>query len=258
MRAEVENNLVLGLARDQARVRLERDTRYFATVVEGNEIVGCAVRTPPFPLAITRLPDDEAASVLVADVSARYPGLDDVGGPEPSAAQFAAAWAKLYGGDVRQDKRQRLYELRSVAPDVPKPAGQLRAASADDADLLERWVAAFITDTGFGEKNDPAEVVRARLESGRLFVWDDGKPVSMAGWSGKTQNGVRVNLVYTPDEYRRRGYATGSVAALSQQLLENGNSYCCLYTDLANPTSNSIYQRIGYRPVCDVGHYLLS
>ena len=89
-------------------------------------------------------------------------------------------------------------------------------------------------------------------------MWDNDGPVSMAGWTGKTLNGVRVTFVYTPPEFRRHGYASACVAALTQRLLDEGNRYCCLYTDLANPTSNRIYQQIGYRAVCDVADYALA
>jgi predicted GNAT family acetyltransferase len=57
--------------------------------------------------------------------------------------------------------------------------------------------------------------------------------------------------VYTPPGRRGRGYATALVAALSAELLAAGRRFCFLYTDLANPTSNRIYQRIGYERVCD-------
>ena len=77
----------------------------------------------------------------------------------------------------------------------------------------------------------------------------------MAAWSGKTPNGVRVNLVYTPPSLRSRGYATTCVGALTRRLLEQGNRFCFLFTDLANPTSNSIYQQLGYRPVSDTASY---
>jgi predicted GNAT family acetyltransferase len=77
----------------------------------------------------------------------------------------------------------------------------------------------------------------------------------MCANAGVAQSITRINLVYTPPDRRRRGYATAAVAALTQQLLNSGSRYCCLYTDLANPTSNSVYRRIGYRPVCDIDQY---
>ena len=82
--------------------------------------------------------------------------------------------------------------------------------------------------------------------------------MSMAGWAGRTARGVRVNFVYTPPEHRRRGYATACVARVTEQQLEEGRAFCCLYADLSNPTANSIYQRIGYRPICSVTSYVLN
>jgi len=93
------------------------------------------------------------------------------------------------------------------------------------------------------------------IRGGGLRVWEDNTPVSMAGASGPTPNGIRVGAVYTPPERRRRGYASGLVAALSQEQLDAGKRFCFLYTDLANPTSNKIYQDIGYEAVSDVDEY---
>ena len=87
-------------------------------------------------------------------------------------------------------------------------------------------------------------------------VWDNGQPVAMAAKVRPTRNGMTISLVYTPPEQRRHGYATACVAALSQQLLDEGWQFCTLFTDLANPTSNSIYQKIGYQPVADFNDYL--
>jgi predicted GNAT family acetyltransferase len=90
------------------------------------------------------------------------------------------------------------------------------------------------------------------IEEGRLFFWDDSGPVSMAGLTRPTPHGISVSFVYTPPELRGRGYASAVVGRLSQRCLEEGRDFCTLYTDLSNPTSNSIYQRIGYRALADV------
>jgi hypothetical protein len=47
------------------------------------------------------------------------------------------------------------------------------------------------------------------------------------------------------------GYASAATAAVSQQARGAGAEEVLLYTHLANPVSNSICQRIGYRPVED-------
>lgn len=106
-----------------------------------------------------------------------------------------------------------------------------------------------------GEREEVCQAVEDRITRSSLFLWEDGRPVSMAAGSRQTTHGIVVNQVYTPPELRNRGYATSCVAALSQHLLDQGHTFCALFADLGNPTSNSIYQRIGYRPVVDFGEY---
>jgi len=102
-------------------------------------------------------------------------------------------------------------------------------------------------------------MARARIASNNLFVWEteNKQVVTMAGTTRPTTNGIAVNSVYTPPELRGRGYASACVAALSQLMLDSGRQFCALFTDLANPTSNSIYQKMGYQAVCDVDEYLI-
>ena len=90
------------------------------------------------------------------------------------------------------------------------------------------------------------------IERQDLRIWQDERPVSMAVAQGETPNACRVGYVYTPPEARGRGYASALVAELSQRMLDSGLSFCVLYADLSNPTSNAIYQRIGYEAICDV------
>ena len=89
-----------------------------------------------------------------------------------------------------------------------------------------------------------------------LRLWEDGgRVVSLAGFGGPTPRGIRVGPVYTPPELRNRGYARALVADLSAERLAAGRRYCFLFTDLSNPTSNRIYQQIGYEPVRELAIY---
>ena len=104
---------------------------------------------------------------------------------------------------------------------------------------------------------DQREALTAALDGSRtVFVWEDRQPVSMAEHAGPTPNGSRVGRVYTPPRFRGNGYASACVAELSQHLLRLGYRYCFLFTDLANPTANRIYQRIGYQPVVDADEFV--
>jgi GNAT superfamily N-acetyltransferase len=256
MRAEAENNLILGFAGAGAQdPSFFKSAPYLATVQANDGVVACAFRSPPHKLALTRLRDRKAVKLLASDALSVYPDLATAFGPEPDIEAFAAAWADIAGRLTVRGMRSRIHEARAVQRIGKTPPGGLRPATAADLDTLVPWVSAFFDEIGEIEREEPAKLAKARVQSGSLFVWDDRGPVSMAGWSGKTENGVRVNLVYTPADKRSRGYAWACVSALTERLLAEGNKFCCLYTNLANPISNRIYERIGYRPICDVSDF---
>jgi hypothetical protein len=258
MRAEIENNVMLGIALAIVRETVvPKELPYFVSVVENQEVVACALRIPPHKLIVSRT-TVEAAKAIARDAFALYPALEGVIGPEPAAGTIAGVWSEITNNAVRVGTRQRIHVIHAVEPLQLSVAGVLRRAEESEVDRIIPWVAAFREEANPSEKSDPAEVVRRYLGYRGLFVWDDGGPVSLAAFGGKAPNGVRVSLVYTPPELRRRGYATAAVAALTRLLLDEGNRYCCLYTDLANPTSNRIYRQIGYRPLCDVNDYVLA
>ena len=146
---------------------------------------------------------------------------------------------------------QRVYVLREVLyePDVE---GRLRLAGPEDINRVKRWFMSF--SESVGERIGLTEASKSALErikARELFLWDMGIPVSMAMKTRPSRNGISLSAVYTPPRKRKRGYATACVAALSRLLLRSGYQFCSLFADLANPTSNNIYQRIGYRPVAD-------
>ena len=248
---EAENNVLLGAAK-----RLLRDDHpygnpiYFATVEANDGISGCAWRTPPLKLGLTRLP---LASIplLVHDVADVYTDLSAVLGPEMEATEFARLWTREHGCKWTIGTRQRILALERVICPATRIYGLLRKARNTDLALAAEWGAGFARDVGIKDF-DPLPYSEHLIRDGCLYFWDDGAFRSMAAAVGPTPNGTRVGYVFTPPPFRNRGYATATVASLSQLLLDHGQRFCCLYTDLANPVSNSIYKRIGYRPVADV------
>jgi predicted GNAT family acetyltransferase len=248
---ETENVLMLGIS---ASAHFD-DACYLATVEEDHAVVACALRTPPHSALLTRA-DRQALELLATDLADKYQDLPAVAGPEPAVGDFARLWSARTGAAAELAMRMRVFEARRVVQ-PPKPAGTFRAATEADLPTVARWAAGFIEEAGLDEPSGPGVVARERIRESSLFVWEDAQPVSMAAWAGRTGRTVRVNYVYTPPEHRGRGYASACVASLTQQLLDEGFAQCCLYTDLANPTSNKIYQAIGYRPVCDAAEYHL-
>lgn len=253
LRAEAENSLLLGIAGDLAAGRGPDVTpSYFAAGYEGGEITVCAFSTIPEKVGLTRAANPAMLAFLADDVLEACPEMRVILAPEPTARDFATAIEQRLGTPARLSMGQRIHQLTAVEPMSDLPGGRLRPARPGDLGLLTGWVAEFMAHAG--DRGDPGEVTLDRISRELLYVWETEAPVSMAAWTGRTPNGVRVNYVYTPPSLRGRGYATACVAQLSRLLLETSR-FCCLYTDLANPTSNAIYHRIGYRPVCDASVY---
>jgi hypothetical protein len=254
---EARHNLILGIA-GSVRDGLYKDFRLWL-VRDGIEVVAAALRTPPYNLILAEPRSSEALAALAEAIAGEdLPGL--VGG-EPEVYEFAELWSRHTGRTTRTNMRQGVYALEQVEP-LPAVPGSARVATADDRDLAVRWWLAFLDEAmheGDPGREHAEENVDHRLSSASagILLWEDGgEPVSVAGWGGRTPNGIRVGPVYTPPELRGRGYATALTAELSQRLLdgrlfEGGRRFCFLYTDLANPTSNAIYERIGYLRVAE-------
>jgi predicted GNAT family acetyltransferase len=249
LEAEAENNLILGIALN-SRGRPSADPPlYWATVHDANGIVGCACRTPPHQLLLSRVPAAGIAP-LVEDVGRLYPSLNGVGGPTADAEAFARAWIARHGGRSRVRFRMRLHELTRVSFAGQLPAGSLRKATEADRPLAREWADNYVRDVGLALA-DP-EATQRLIRREQLYLWiDAGTPRSMVASARETRSGCAVHTVYTPPRFRGLGYATAAVATLSDALLKAGRRFCCLYTDLTNPTSNAIYAKIGYRPIRD-------
>ncbi|MEV6115081.1 GNAT family N-acetyltransferase [Streptomyces sp. NPDC052109] len=225
-------------------------------VLDDGTVRAALVHTPPFPPHVTRLTAPEADAL-----AARFAGLDrpvpGVSGPLETAAAFAAAWQRHTGTAATVRLRQRLYRLAELTVPEPRPQGRARIAGLTDRELLRRWKTEFDADTGHGVGTDSAAWADARIAEGGLTLWEaaDGTPVSLAGATPQTAGQVRVAPVYTPVALRGHGYAGAVTAEVSRAAREKGAAEIVLFTDLANPTSNGLYQRIGYRPVADFAVY---
>ncbi|MFE0702894.1 GNAT family N-acetyltransferase [Streptomyces sp. NPDC058872] len=178
-------------------------------------------------------------------------------GEEPTTVRGETAAVRAYaeasGGPWEPATRMRLFRLDGLTPPDPAPVGRARVASAADAPLVTAWTAEFASAIGEQPAADYTDFVAERIAEGRLWLWTEpeGGPVSMAAVSRTIEGQARVHLVYTPPAERGRGYAAGATEAVSRAALDGGVARVLLFTDLANPTSNALYQRLGYRPVTD-------
>lgn len=255
---EAANNLIVGIA-----VRLAehpdriKQPPYLATVEADGALIAAAVMTPPHRVLLCSAGGAEPAflRLILDDLLAGGWDVPGVMAPSATSEAFAQLWSAAAGCAYHPAMSERVYELRQVIPPA-SVRGSLRLATEADLPLAAAWAYNFMQDAGLpGTAEDAHEIATLRIDDRDLFFWDDGGPVSMAAKTRHSTHGIVVSLVYTPRELRGRGYASACVAALSQQLLDAGWEFCALFTDLANPTSNDIYQRIGYRPVCDFNEY---
>ena len=254
---EAEHNLIFGICAyisDRPNTFGEA-APWFTVVLDGARVVACAMRTPPHNLILSEVDDPRAIDLLATD--RRDDDLPGVLGPVEHARAFAERWAAATGGSWRRHLSERIFRLEAVVPARPVP-GSLRTATPDDRAVVGAWLRAFNEEALGDDDPDTAEALTERWLEGRgrtLYLWDDDGVVSLCGVGGRTPHGIRIGPVYTPPAVRGRGYASALVATASQLQLDAGRRFCFLFTDLANLTSNHIYQAIGYVPVRDVDEY---
>jgi predicted GNAT family acetyltransferase len=210
------------------------------------EVSGAFLQTPPHPVLLARSPDAAVTALAEALDGRVLPGIN---APGDAAQRFAAEWQRRTGATAEVARRVRLYRLGElVAPAVP---GTARTAGAGDLTVLWPWYEEFAREIG-EDSSILAEHLDEALDRGGIVLWElDGVPVSTAARTATVGGVARVAPVYTPPGLRQRGYAGAVTAAVSRAALDGGATDVVLFTDLANPTSNALYQRLGYRPVHD-------
>jgi GNAT superfamily N-acetyltransferase len=255
---EARYGLILGIAKavEVMPQRYGQEKPWFCSIGTENTINAVTIRTPPHMVIVSYFSGDIEAVVgtIVGAVSNSFKNVPGVIGDKELANPFAKQWCRQFGVTIRDTMAQRIYRLDKVNDIVPSP-GRFRVATMADNELVQKWFRSFHIDIGAEARGEPMNDVTIAVKDSRVFLWENGRPVSMALKTRPTDRGMSVGGVYTPPELRGKGYATSCVAELSRNILQSGKGFCTLYTDLANPTSNSIYIKIGYAPVCDSVEY---
>ncbi|MFA6244305.1 MAG: GNAT family N-acetyltransferase [Candidatus Hydrogenedentales bacterium] len=256
---EPHNNLVLGLAEWMVRTETPEEAFLVAGVEQGEIRVAALVSSPlnhtNLIIARTgRMTEDDVVT-LARWVRHEAPALAGVKGEPGAAAVFAREWTGSL--ELRSTRQVRVLALNRVEYDG-HDQGVMRQATKADEELVYEWLRLFRVDVGIPPA-DMAEIRKAfepRIQAGDVYLLELEGPVCMASRVRTTRNCDAIGGVYTPDAYRCRGHATALVARLSRLLLSRGKSQCALYTDKLNPTSNAIYERIGYREVMEAVEYV--
>ena len=236
----------------------ERDPQLLTWYDAEGAASGAVLRTPPYAYVLSDVPT-ASVSALVDLLSDSESGLDgrEINLPENREAPFSAAWSARTGKDPQVLERFRLYRLGELIAPNPAPLGTSRLATDDDVRLIAGYLEAFWHEV---EHSVPADVrgTAVRMAMGRvgegvfrLWLDESGTPVSLAGHTPVVAGMSRIGPVYTPPELRGHGYAAGATVAATKAALARGADEVLLFTDLANPVSNRLYQRLGYQPVSD-------
>lgn len=258
--SEAENCLLLGVTGTLIdRPEIYEEFHLWA-VSEWGIPVGAAAMTPPHNLLLAHSRSEEWLTSLAHFITRQGVDLPGVQGNEPSVDRFCSAWREVQPVEAELEVEMGVHALTEVSR-LPPVSGEARRATDDDFALLMDWTSAFLEEADPESPHSSLEpTVRSRLGTdpsrGGLWLWEaSDEPVSLSGYGGRTPNGIRIGPVYTPPEHRGHGYATALVAQQTRWLLEQGRSLCFLFTDMSNPTSNSIYRRIGYRRVANAKRY---
>ncbi|MCT2589372.1 GNAT family N-acetyltransferase [Streptomyces sp. N2-109] len=228
----------------------------FGRLERAGKVRAAFYRLPSRGLSLTPL-SPEHADTLAARLAALWPSLPYVSADHGTATAFAEAWQRHTGAAPTLGKRIRLYRLGTLTPPEPLPEGRGRVAGEQDHEQVVRWCGEFVETVGEVPAVDAASWAGSRFADRHFTFWEtpDGTPASVAAVTSMVAGHVRVDPVYTPAHLRGRGYAGGVTVEVSRAALAAGATDVVLFADPANPTSNALYQRIGYAPVTDWAVY---
>jgi hypothetical protein len=249
---EVSNSLLLGRAFWLTQNPLSDQSSSYLSVKEGQHILFSCLQTPPHHFIFSTEVNQSGLNLLLNHLLEKKSSIPGFVGPRALVLKAAKIWAQKTGGQHKVEMRQLIYRLDTVTFGRASK-GQFRIANPMDQAILQKWIQAFSLEAmGQDSAAEIAEQITfQKIKEQDLFVWENeyGIPLSMAGIARPTRHGICINYVYTPLANRRQGLAGACVAALSQQLLDEGYEFCTLFTDANFPTSNRIYQSIGYQEV---------
>jgi len=255
---EPTNSLMVGLL-EGFKTQAPKVHPLLVRILENGKTVSAAVsfRLQPMNVIVT-YSSEEQLRLLANHLKNTGEVFSGVVGPINESQKFADIWSAISGQKYELAMGQKIYKVEKV--DFPKQmVGELKVATETDLDLVSKWVMAFVNESLPNDRRTDQQwkdLSARMIQKKNAYLWlVDGKIVSMANASRPTENGVSISGVYTPPDKRKKGYASAVVASLSQKMLDEGKKFCVLYTDLANPTSNKIYQEVGYREVCDSNHF---
>ena len=246
---EVVNNLPLGVLQSAVKTPL-----LMAVVQKDEENVLAMIQTKPDKIILSKAasfsPDE--LRLIAEQMHHEFESIPGLIGDTKLMVELSGYLSELRDVIATVEMNQGIYKLEKVKKKIGSN-GKLRALTEQEHVLVEEWVYQFCQDVNLPITMDEADTKAYELiRKGTLMGWEiEGEIVSLANATRPTKRNITINFVYTPTKHRKKGFASDCVAALSQMMLDQGYQTTSLYTDLSNPTSNKIYQEIGYEQVAD-------
>lgn len=255
---EAEYNLILGFSELQAKNENQIDPNQYFAVYQDSVLLGVALLSP-LNLILTSMPQ-KVLGYLAEQLFAKKLKVKAVLGPDQSSINFAQLWKQISGLEYKNGMFQLIYQLDTLKQ-IDLPKGHFQLADESHIPLVGKWWKDF-ADEAIPQDEVTMDKALAGAErivkSKSLYLWfnEHHQPVSMCGAVRRTVYGVVIALVYTPTEFRKKGYGSAVTFETSRTLLKSGYQFCALYTDEKNPTSNKIYQDMGYRQIATSKQYI--
>jgi len=248
---EAENSYILGFlsggVANAGRPDVPRP-RFFA--VEDHDTVVAAAILFPDGCLLTTWATHEMINLFVDSLARANVRVTSIYAPAHISWMFAQAWCERTGQRYEPNRVERVYQLARVSYPLPV-RGRMDVATDADHSFLKSWIEGFAREAAYEDR--ALDKIRESLVAGHtLYLWKDPEPVSMAAWVSPTPNGGSINFVYTPPEFRRRGFAKALVAALGRLMLGSGSRFCFILTEPTDRETNFLYQQVGARTLCEL------
>ena len=222
---------------------------WFGGVSTDEKIIGCGIHAHPDGLVLTELPE-EALPYIVKSLGPLRNQLCRVYGPVDTAEKFAELWGEIVNVAPQIQSRWHIYRATHLIPPRNGAQGYLRSGNIADSKLVRKWGRAYGEE--IPAQLDIADFMNRKLDSGDLYIWENGSPMTLVTLSGRTDHGIKISAVYTPPEYRGHGYASAAVIAIGQSMLDIGMRWITLSAEIDNPAER-VYQRIGFEIIgCNI------
>ena len=258
MKNEIENSLILGFCLNIIRNKKRYKSPFLSIVFDNKQIISIAVCVKPYKVLVYSCTDNPKKSfeLIATKLFNWWENVPGVIALSDHSYQFAQVFKDIAIIKIIKGDSQKLYKLNKVISNIHSK-GKMRLAGKNDLAMACEWMHKFHNET---TPNDPIpkldSFIRQKIKDKQIAFWENNESVSMIFANRPTINGISINMVYTPKVFRNQGFASALVANFSQYLLEQGWKFCTLFTDVSNPISNNIYQKIGFKPVCDFQEYI--